>query len=60
MAPLERMDHSLTSSRVSSTCGPVIATAAQRSLVISVLRTDFRFFLCNTMEKGVWIVAPWC
>ena len=58
MAPPVRMDHTLNSSGVNPTCGPVMATITQRALMISVRSTDVHLFLWNIMDKGVWMVAP--
>ena len=60
MAPPARTEHALTSSRVNPTCGPVMATAACRALVISVICTYVNLFLWNTLAKGVWLVTLWC
>lgn len=43
MAPPVKMERTLTSSGVNLTCGPVMATEAQRALVILVLHTDVQF-----------------
>ena len=59
MAPSMCMDRALTSSRVKPTCGPVMATAVWRDLVMSVIRTDIHLLLRNTLAKGVWMVAQW-
>ena len=60
MAPPARMERVLTSYEANLTGGPVMVTAAQRALVMSVLHTDVHLFLCNTLAKGLWLVALWC
>ena len=60
MAAPAHMERALTSSGVNPTCGPVIATADWRALVMSVLCTDDHLFLYNTLPKGLWLVVPWC
>ena len=60
MAPPARMKRALTFSGVNPTCGPLMATAAQMSLLISLLCTDVHFFLCKNISKEVWLVVPWC
>ena len=60
MATSARMDWTLTSSGVNTTCVPVICTELQSTLVILVLRTNIHFFLCKNMSKGVWLMASCC
>ena len=60
MVPPACMGRALNLSGVKPTCGPVMATAARRAVVISVLLIEVHLPLWNILAKGVWLVTPWC
>ena len=58
MAIPARIERVLTSYGVNPACDPVMMTAAQRALVISVIQIELHFNLWNTPSKGMWLVVP--